>query len=154
MKTIVTSIINQRDELPIKVGDEVTVKNTGGNYSTYPNFFDERKEELIKQMGEQAFIMAKNIYARTMNNVGWVDITKGEYKVIGMAKHIDRPSQKVLVLLNESNGQVYLFCNQVTYLDKSLNEYNEINLRDIVANYGNHVMCHLDDDTVLYIDNE
>jgi hypothetical protein len=39
-------------------------------------------------------------------------------------------------------------------IDKSSNDYNEINLRDIVADYGNHIMLRLDDDTVLYIDNE
>jgi hypothetical protein len=150
---ITTSIINkQGDKLHIKVGDEVTVKNTGGNYSTYGTFFDEREEELIKQMGEQAFIMAKNIYKREE----YVDIKKRKYRVIGMAKHIDRREQEVLVLLDEFDGQVYLFCNRAMYLDidKSSNDYNEINLRDIVANYGNHIMLHLDDDTVLYIDNE
>jgi hypothetical protein len=59
------------------------------------------------------------------------------------------------VLLDEFDGQVYLFCNQAMYLDKkSSDDYNEINLRDIVADYGNHIMLHLNDDTVLYIDNE
>lgn len=147
---ITTSIIKQGDKLHIKVGDEITVKNIGGNYSTYDIFFDEREEELVEQMGEPTFIMAKSIYIDTMKREGHVDIKKRRYRVIGMAKHIDR-EQEVLVLLDEFDGQVCLFCNQATYLESS-NDYNEIDLRDIVADYGNHIMLRLDDDTVLYVD--
>lgn len=149
---ITTSIIKikQGDKSHIKVGDEITVKNTGGNYSTYDIFFDEREEELVEQMGEPTFIMAKSIYIDTMKREGHVDIKKRRYRVIGMAKHIDR-EQEVLVLLDEFDGQVCLFCNQATYLESS-NDYNEIDLRDIVADYGNHIMLRLDDDTVLYVD--
>jgi hypothetical protein len=153
---ITTSIIKQGDKLHIKVGDEISIKNIGGNYSTYDTFFDEREEELVEQMGEPTFIMAKSIYIDTMKREGHVDIKKRKYRVIGMAKHIDRREQEVLVLLDEFDGQVYLFCNRAMYLDidKSSNDYNEINLRDIVADYGNHIMLRLDNDTVLYIDNE
>lgn len=154
---ITTSIINNRrtNELPIKVGDEILIKNLGGNYGTYDTFFDEREEELVEQMGEPTFIMAKSIYIDTMKRDGHVDIKKRKYRVIGMAKHIDR-EQEVLVLLDEFDGQVYLFCNQGWYITKSceLYEYNKVDLSTIVANYGNHLMLRLDDDTVLYIDEE
>jgi len=118
---ITAYIVNNRNELPIKVGDEILIKNLGGNYATYDTFFDEREEELVEQMGEPTFIMAKSIYIDARKRGERVESKRKKYRVIGMAQHGLR-EEIVLVLLDESDGQVCLFQNNSYYFDKLVDE--------------------------------
>lgn len=108
-------------KLEVKVGDKVTIKNTGGNYSTYTNFFYKAKDVLISQMGEVVYKVTKDSYCKEVESTydGVKTDEHGTYCVLGFAPHDgvnddDRYNPEVLVLKGEK-GEIRLFSNFKRY---------------------------------------
>lgn len=115
------------DKLKVKIGDNVTIKSTGGTYSSYTDFFDDAKRFLIFQMGKSAYHVAKDSYCKEVkreyakNGHGVQTKEHGTYTVIGFAPHSgvdedDEYNPEVLVLKGE-NGEIRLFSNFKRYFE-------------------------------------
>ena len=128
--------------LPLEIGDKVIIKYTGGNYSTYTDFFGEAKELLVAQMGNAKYSMAKNIYCHEIEEKDEVKILADrEYEVIGFACGGYNSKAEVLVLV-DSRGHVYLFANEKCYFKEPP---KHVYVDDLKEMFGENIILHLDE---------
>jgi hypothetical protein len=130
--------------LPLEIGDKVIIKHTGGNYSTYTEFFGEAKELLVAQMGNAKYSMAKNIYCNEVKEKNEVKIRADrEYEVIGFAPWggYDDSDIEILVLI-DALGNVYLFANEKCYFKEPP---KHVYVDDLKEHFGENIILHLDE---------
>lgn len=129
--------------LPLEIGDKVIIKYTGGNYSTYKDFFGEAKELLIAQMGNTKYSMAKNIYCHEVEEkCGVKIIADREYEVIGFAPLGGYDSNIEVLVLVDDRGHVYLFANSKNYFKEPPKHVYVDDLKEV---FGEDIILHLDE---------
>lgn len=130
------------EKMPVKIGDKIKIKSSGGQYTSFAKYFDYAKKYLITQMGENMYILAKRSFELDPDFEVKRNVT---YTIIGCAPRFlfekEVEDEEILILMDD-NGHIILFANEECYFDSKLYHVYPGMLKGV---FGEHLILHIDD---------